>query len=65
MLGPGLFHDIIEEAKNMSIDERVDLLENSKELAAVHQTAASAGQTEVNNDKKENCELMSRLIGSQ
>ncbi|EIE82769.1 hypothetical protein RO3G_07474 [Rhizopus delemar RA 99-880] len=53
LIGPGLFHDIIEEAKNMSIDERVDLLENSKELAAVHQTAASAGQTEAPNKEEE------------
>jgi ubiquitin carboxyl-terminal hydrolase L3 len=65
LLGPGLFHDIIEEAKNMSIDERVDLLENSKELAAVHQTAASAGQTEVSHDEKENSELTNRLIGTR
>ncbi|KAG1139691.1 hypothetical protein G6F37_009576 [Rhizopus arrhizus] len=56
LIGPGLFNDIIEEAKNMSIDERVDLLENSKELAAVHQTAASAGQTEAP-DKEEEIDL--------
>ncbi|KAG1250843.1 hypothetical protein G6F68_012588 [Rhizopus microsporus] len=56
LIGPGLFHDIIEEAKNMSIDERVDLLENSKELAAVHQTAAFAGQTEAP-DKEEEIDL--------
>ncbi|KAG0781289.1 hypothetical protein G6F22_009648 [Rhizopus arrhizus] len=56
LIGPGLFNDIIEEAKNMSIDERVDLLENSKELAAVHQTAAFAGQTEAP-DKEEEIDL--------
>lgn len=45
--GPGLFNDIIEEAKNMSIDERVELLEQSKELAQLHASAATEGQTEV------------------
>lgn len=45
--GPGLFNDIIEQAKNMSVDERVDLLENSKELAQLHASAATEGQTAV------------------
>lgn len=47
MVGPGLFHDIIQEAKNMSIEERAELLENSKALAQVHGDAAATGQTEV------------------
>ncbi|CAO0803087.1 unnamed protein product [Mucor circinelloides] len=45
IVGPGLFNDIIEQAKNMSVDERVDLLENSKELAQLHASAATEGQT--------------------
>ncbi|KAI9281893.1 hypothetical protein BY458DRAFT_498349 [Sporodiniella umbellata] len=45
LIGPGLFHDIIEEAKNMSVEERSEYLESSKELAEVHQGAASVGQT--------------------
>lgn len=45
--GPGLFNDIIEQAKNMSVDERVELLEQSKELAQLHASAATEGQTEV------------------
>jgi ubiquitin carboxyl-terminal hydrolase L3 len=44
-VGPGLFNDIIEQAKNLSTDERVELLENSTELASVHDVAASDGQT--------------------
>lgn len=44
-IGPGLFSDIIERAKNMSIDERVELLENCNELASVHEIAAADGQT--------------------
>lgn len=40
-----MFSEIIEKAKTMSIDERVELLENSDELAAVHAAAASHGQT--------------------
>lgn len=47
-LGPGLFHDIIEKAKNMTVEERIELLENSKELATIHEGAARVGQTEVN-----------------
>ncbi|PHZ08386.1 peptidase C12, ubiquitin carboxyl-terminal hydrolase 1 [Rhizopus microsporus ATCC 52813] len=46
LVGPGLFHDIIQEAKNMSIEERAELLENSKALAQVHSDAAAVGQTE-------------------
>ncbi|KAI7898598.1 uncharacterized protein BX663DRAFT_524039 [Cokeromyces recurvatus] len=46
IVGPGLFYDIIEQAKNMTVDERVELLENSKELANIHQSAANEGQTE-------------------
>jgi ubiquitin carboxyl-terminal hydrolase L3 len=42
-----LFNDIIEQAKNMSVEERVDLLENSESLAQVHASAANEGQTEV------------------
>ncbi|KAL9541177.1 hypothetical protein MBANPS3_009266 [Mucor bainieri] len=45
IVGPGLFNDIIEQAKNMSMDERVELLENSKELAQLHASAATEGQT--------------------
>ncbi|KAI7896648.1 uncharacterized protein EV154DRAFT_491725 [Mucor mucedo] len=45
IVGPGLFSDIIEKAKTMSIDERVELLENSEELASVHANAAAHGQT--------------------
>ncbi|CAO3664392.1 unnamed protein product [Rhizopus stolonifer] len=46
LVGPGLFHDIIEEAKNMTVEERIELLENSKELATIHEGAARVGQTE-------------------
>ncbi|CEP11176.1 hypothetical protein [Parasitella parasitica] len=42
---PGLFNDIIEEAIPMSADERAELLENSKELAELHASAATEGQT--------------------
>ncbi|KAF1801186.1 hypothetical protein V8B55DRAFT_1528797 [Mucor lusitanicus] len=45
IVGPGLFNDIIEQAKNMSVDERVELLEHSKELAQLHASAATEGQT--------------------
>ncbi|CAO3641192.1 unnamed protein product [Mucor fragilis] len=45
IVGPGLFNNIIEQAKNMSVDERVELLENSKELAQLHASAATEGQT--------------------
>jgi hypothetical protein len=31
----------------MSVEERVDLLENSEQLAQVHASAANEGQTEV------------------
>lgn len=46
-LGPGLFNDIIEQAKNLSVEERIDLLENCEELAQIHASAANEGQTEV------------------
>lgn len=42
-----MFNDIIEQAKNMSVDERVELLEHSKELAQLHASAATEGQTAV------------------
>ncbi|CAO3649474.1 unnamed protein product [Mucor hiemalis] len=45
IVGPGLFSDIIEQAKNLSVDERTELLENSKELASVHADGANEGQT--------------------
>ncbi|GAA5805066.1 hypothetical protein EDC94DRAFT_585955 [Helicostylum pulchrum] len=45
IIGPGLFNDIISQAKNASIEERVELLENSVELASVHEAAAYDGQT--------------------
>lgn len=44
-LGPGLFNDIISKAKKASTEERVELLENSAELASVHEAAAYDGQT--------------------
>ncbi|KAG2213591.1 hypothetical protein INT46_002743 [Mucor plumbeus] len=56
IVGPGLFNDIIEEAKNMSIDERVELLEQSKELAQLHASAATEGQTEAP-DKNDSIDL--------
>ncbi|KAI8378922.1 hypothetical protein BD560DRAFT_366167 [Blakeslea trispora] len=46
IVGPGLLRDLIEKAKPMSIEERVELLENSTELASVHASAAHEGQTE-------------------
>ncbi|KAI8968389.1 hypothetical protein BDF20DRAFT_908095 [Mycotypha africana] len=46
IIGPGLFNDIIEKAKDMSVEERVELLENCEKLAQVHETAAGEGQTE-------------------
>lgn len=55
-IGPGLFKDIIEQAKNMSMDERIELLENSKELASVHESGASDGQTAAP-DREESIDL--------
>ncbi|KAI8091373.1 uncharacterized protein B0P05DRAFT_527191 [Gilbertella persicaria] len=54
--GSGLFHDIIEKAKGMSVEKRVDLLENCAELATVHESAASQGQTEAP-DKDDDIDL--------
>ncbi|GAN06438.1 ubiquitin carboxyl-terminal hydrolase isozyme L3 isoform 2 [Mucor ambiguus] len=45
IVGPGLFNDILEQAKSMSVDERVEFLESSKELAQLHASAATEGQT--------------------
>ncbi|KAI8880006.1 peptidase C12, ubiquitin carboxyl-terminal hydrolase 1 [Backusella circina FSU 941] len=45
IVGPGVLNDLIEEARNMSPDERAELLENSKELEAIHEAAAREGQT--------------------
>ncbi|KAI8638958.1 hypothetical protein BD408DRAFT_372556 [Parasitella parasitica] len=45
IVGPGLFNDIIEKAEPMSADERAELLENSKELAELHASGATEGQT--------------------
>ncbi|KAG2225894.1 hypothetical protein INT45_006590 [Circinella minor] len=46
LVGPGLFRNLIDEAKDMSPEERAELLENSKELADIHGTCAQAGQTQ-------------------
>ncbi|KAI8144194.1 hypothetical protein BJV82DRAFT_608634 [Fennellomyces sp. T-0311] len=46
IVGPGLFHDLIEESKDMSPDERAEMLEKSKELADIHMTCAQEGQTQ-------------------
>ncbi|KAI8374502.1 uncharacterized protein BYT42DRAFT_406984 [Radiomyces spectabilis] len=46
IIGPGLLHELIEKSRSMSPDERAELLENSKELAKVHQLAANDGQTQ-------------------
>ena len=46
-LGPGLFHEIIEKAKNMTPDERAELLESNEKLASVHKDAGDEGQTRV------------------
>lgn len=45
--GPGLFKRIIEEARDLSPEERAVVLENSTELAQIHQTCAQDGQTHV------------------
>lgn len=45
IVGPGVLNDFIEEARNMSPDERAELIENSKELEAIHEAAARDGQT--------------------
>lgn len=65
-----MFNDIIEQAKSMSVDERVELLEQSEELAQLHASAATEGQTEVRmffmqRDKllkNVNCRLLIRTI---
>ncbi|KAI9249476.1 hypothetical protein BDA99DRAFT_445613 [Phascolomyces articulosus] len=46
IVGPGLFRNLIDASKDMSPEERAELLENSKELADIHQTCAQAGQTQ-------------------
>ena len=46
-IGPGIFRNLIDEAKDMSPEERAELLENSKELADIHGACAQAGQTQV------------------
>lgn len=46
-VGLGLFRNLIDQAKDMSPEERAELLENSKELAELHHTSAQAGQTQV------------------
>ncbi|KAG2224680.1 hypothetical protein INT45_007925 [Circinella minor] len=45
LVGSGLFHDIIEKAKNMTPDERAELLESNEKLASVHKDAGDEGQT--------------------
>ncbi|KAG2234370.1 hypothetical protein BDF21DRAFT_415853 [Thamnidium elegans] len=56
IIDPGLFNDIISQAKNASIEERVELLENSDELASVHEAAAYDGQT-VAPDREDSIDL--------
>ncbi|ORY97609.1 ubiquitin carboxyl-terminal hydrolase isozyme L3 [Syncephalastrum racemosum] len=46
IVGPGLFRDIIEESRDMSFDERAELLENNRELATIHERCALEGQTQ-------------------
>ncbi|KAI9497261.1 hypothetical protein BDB00DRAFT_805702 [Zychaea mexicana] len=47
IVGPGLFRNLIDQSKDMSPEERAEMLENSKELADIHKTCAQAGQTQV------------------
>ncbi|KAI7872665.1 ubiquitin carboxyl-terminal esterase L3, isoform CRA_d [Spinellus fusiger] len=46
IVGPGLLSDILEKVQIMSPDERAELLQESTELARVHQEAANQGQTQ-------------------
>ncbi|KAI9494678.1 peptidase C12, ubiquitin carboxyl-terminal hydrolase [Zychaea mexicana] len=46
IVGPGLFRTLIDKAQHLTVDERVDLLETSNELASVHETAGRAGETQ-------------------
>ncbi|KAI8138935.1 hypothetical protein BJV82DRAFT_660216 [Fennellomyces sp. T-0311] len=45
LVGPGLFHDIIKKASQMTPEERAELLEGCEQLANVHETGAKDGQT--------------------
>ncbi|KAG0185549.1 Ubiquitin carboxyl-terminal hydrolase isozyme L3 [Apophysomyces sp. BC1034] len=45
IVGPGLFRQIIEDTRQMSLDERVEYLETCQTLASVHASSAQEGQT--------------------
>ena len=47
IIGTGLFHDIVTKAEEMTIAERIELLETNEQLAIVHKNAAMSGQTKV------------------
>uniref|UniRef100_A0A8R1DU49 Ubiquitin carboxyl-terminal hydrolase n=1 Tax=Caenorhabditis japonica TaxID=281687 RepID=A0A8R1DU49_CAEJA len=49
-LGDGSFAKWLAEAKKVGIEERSDLLANDAELAAIHATAATGGQTAPSGD---------------